>query len=95
MSRLGLYSPSAKLISLYFFQLLENHMKQGRRCNMRLKAEPRPGQEIPRAVSQLGPSSLGHPQGNLSASQDGGMSGDSCVPQGHLHPPELPEEVML
>lgn len=34
---------------------------------MRLKAEPHPGQEIPRAVAQLGSSSLRHPQGHLSA----------------------------
>ena len=47
--------PSLKLISpfLFFPQLLTNHMRQGYRCNMRLKAEPHPGQEIPKAVAQF------------------------------------------
>lgn len=35
-------------------------MKQGCRCNVRLKAEPHPGQEIPSAVSQLSSRFLSH-----------------------------------
>ena len=59
---------AVKLRSPFFSpQFLTNHMRQGCRCNMRLKAEPHPGQEIPRAVTQLGSSSLCHPQGHLSA----------------------------
>ena len=55
--RLGLVSPplceAYQPFSFFFPQLLTNHMRQGYRYNMRLKAEPHPGQEIPKAVAQF------------------------------------------